>query len=322
MKKNQAIDRLRDEIRRRHYAMSTEKVYVLRVREFSSWCRAHPNGSHELKIRGYLTDMARRRNVSASTQNQALNAVIFFYKNVLRIEPGEIGEFPRAKRPKRLPVVLSRHEVRSLLDRLTGRNRLSAALLYGCGLRISECVSLRIKDIDFDRHQINVRHGKGGKDRYLPLPSTEVSALHHQIEEAAKWYRIDKDEGYSGVEIPYALEKKYRNIGDSWPWFWLFPSHSRSTDPRSGVYRRHHMHHSALQKAIKRAGKSAGITKHFGPHDLRHSFATHLLEDGTDIRTLQELLGHAHVSTTQIYTHVLNRGSSGVISPLERLQAK
>lgn len=320
MNSQQVKQQLVNEIRRRHYSMSTEKIYLLRAMEFMAWCRSHPAGSSEVKIRGYLTDLAVRRRVSASTQNQALNAVVFLYKHVLRQDVGTIGDFPKAKRPRRLPVVLSKPEVAALLSRMKGQSRLAAALLYGCGLRINECVSLRIKDVDFDRQTIVVRQGKGKKDRYLPLPPSEASALKHQIDQARRYYEMDQLEGHAGVQIPDALERKYSNIGTSWPWFWLFPSHNRSTDPRSGIYRRHHVHHSALQKAIKRAGQAAKIQKHFGPHDLRHSFATHLLEGGTDIRTLQELLGHKDLKTTMIYTHVMHRGSS-VISPLETLSA-
>lgn len=319
MNQKETIDKLKDEIRSRHYSMSTEKVYTQRVNEFIRWCISHPNGSHALKIRGYLTDMAVRRRVSASTQNQALNAVVFLYRHVLNISPGEIGDFPRAKRPRRLPVILSKEEIKGLLNRIAGQNHLAASLLYGCGLRINECVSLRIKDIDFGNHTIIVRHGKGGKDRYLPLPPSTETELRNQIDAARRWYELDHAEGYAGVQIPDALEKKYKGIGSSWPWFWLFPSHNRSVDPRSGVYRRHHMHHSALQKAIKRAGIAAKIAKHFGPHDLRHSFATHLLESGTDIRKIQELLGHANLKTTMIYTHVSTKGAAGVASPLEAI---
>ncbi len=315
---HQIIETAKQVARVRGLSLSTERTYAHWIRRYSHWCRQHPNGTPEQKARGFLTHLAVKQRVAPSTQNQALNALVFLYRDVQKKPLGEIGEFAYSKRQRNLPTVLSRQEIAGLLANMRGTNRLVASMLYGAGLRISECVSLRIKDLDFDQRMITVRQGKGKKDRHTPLPETLIEPLQAQIAKAQRYYNQGIRDGHAGVEVPYALERKYKDIDKSWGWFWLFPAHDYSTCPRTGVYRRHHLLPDSARKAIKRAGKEAGIAKHFGPHALRHSFATHLLEDGYDIRTVQELMGHKDVSTTQIYTHVLNRGS-GVRSPLESI---
>ena len=260
-----------------------------------------------------------RGNVAASTQNQALNALVFLYKQVLGYELGELDGFVRAKRPKRLPVVLDRVEVRGLLDRLDGTQHLMVGLLYGTGMRLMECVRLRVQDLDFSYSQLVVRDGKGQKDRVVPLPQRLVPPLHEHLERVQALHRKDLDQGFGEVFLPDALARKWPNAPKEWGWQYVFPSGRLSVDPRSGKTRRHHLHENGLQKAVKAAAQKAEITKKVNCHCLRHSFATHLLESGYDIRTVQELLGHADVSTTMIYTHVLNRGGQGVLSPLDGL---
>jgi integron integrase len=256
--------------------------------------------------------------VAPATQNQALSALLFLYREVLGIELPWMDEIRRAKRPQRLPVVLSRAEVDAVLGELHGVPWLMASLLYGSGLRLMECVRLRVQDIDFDRHEITVRQGKGGKDRRTMLPARLAAPLQAQLEEAQRVHRRDLAAGFGEVWLPAALARKYKGAPREWAWQYAFPANRRSLDPRSGVTRRHHLDESVLQRAVKGAVRSAGIRKPATCHTLRHSFATHLLEAGYDIRTIQELLGHKDVATTQIYTHVLNRGGAGVRSPLDR----
>jgi integron integrase len=273
----------------------------------------------ETEIAKFLSSLASDAHVSASTQNQALNALLFLYKEVLGKKIGLIQGVVRAKRPKRLPVVLSKEEVRRVLNRLEGTVWLTAVLLYGAGLRLLECCQLRVKDIDFGRNQIVVRAGKGNKDRYTILPEAVVEQLRKHLQTVKHQHEEDLKKGVGRVALPDALERKYPNAGKEWGWQWVFPATSHYTDRSTGEHRRHHLHETVLQKAFKEARIRAGIFKPAGCHTLRHSFATHLLEDGYDIRTVQELLGHNDVSTTMIYTHVLNRGGKGVQSPVERL---
>jgi integron integrase len=314
------LDQLRDRIRRKHLSLATEQAYV-------GWCRRfilfhnkrHPNEMGEAEIRDFLTDLAVTRNVAASTQNQALNALVFLYVHVLERSLGSFGEVERAKRPERLPVVLTREEVRGILSALTGVDRLLADLMYGAGLRVMEALRLRVKDVDFGQRHLLVRDGKGGKDRVALLPARAVEALRPHLERGKLIWERDREAGLPGVELPFAIAEKYPAAGAEWGWQWVFPSGQLSVDPRSGVRRRHHLNETTIQRAVKAAARLAGVVKPATPHTFRHSFATHLLEDGADIRTVQALLGHAEVSTTMIYTHVLNRGPSGVVSPLDRL---
>jgi integron integrase len=255
-----------------------------------------------------------------STQSQALNALVFYYTQALGVEVGELAEFARARRPRRLPVVLTRREVRALLDAMGGTRQLMARLLYGTGMRLMECVRLRVKDVDFGYLQITVRDGKGGKDRVVPLPEGLVAPLTQHLTGTRALFDDDRARGLGEVFLPDALARKYPNAARDWSWQFVFPSGRLSVGPRSGTTRRHHLHETGLQRSIRQACVVAGITKKVSTHCLRHSFATHLLEHGYDIRTVQELLGHADVSTTMIYTHVLNRGGRGVRSPLDSLE--
>ncbi len=270
------------------------------------------------EVEAFLTRLATRENVAASTQNQALAALLFLYREVLGQELPWMDDIRRAKKPLRLPTVLTREEVAALLDAMNGVAWLMASLLYGAGLRLMECVRLRVQDIDFVRHEITVRQGKGGKDRRTMLPALAVEALQRQLAEAQRLHARDLAAGFGAVFLPHALERKYPNAAREWAWQYVFPASERSMDPRSGVERRHHLHETVLQRAVKNAVRRARIAKPATCHTLRHSFATHLLERGADIRTVQELLGHSDVRTTQIYTHVLNRGGSGLASPLDR----
>ena len=270
------------------------------------------------EIERFLTSLAVDGSVSASTQNQALSALLFLYKQVLGVELPWLDGIERAKKPQRLPVVLTRPEIAALLGELTGTPWLMASLLYGAGLRLMECVRLRVKDVDFGKGELIVRQGKGGKDRHTMLPGTLVAPLQAQMEEARRIHQRDLDAGFGRVWLPDALARKYPRANAEWGWQYVFPASVRSCDPRDGEERRHHLDESRLQRAVKQARVRAGLAKPATCHTLRHSFATHLLEDGYDLRTIQELLGHADVSTTQIYTHVLNRGGRGVMSPLDR----
>ncbi len=280
--------------------------------------KRHPRDMGAREVEAFLTLLATRGKVAAATQNQALSALLFLYREVLGQDLPWMENIRRAKRPERLPVVLTTDEVRQILDRMSGVNQLMASLLYGSGLRLMECVRLRVQDIDFVRHEITVRAGKGGKDRRTVLPTTSIEGLQTQLARTRIVHEHDLDAGHGSVWLPAALERKYTNASMEWIWQYVFPARSRSIDPRSGVERRHHLDEKSLQRAVRAAVQAAAIDKHATCHTLRHSFATHLLESGSDIRTIQELLGHADVSTTMIYTHVLNRGGSGVLSPLDR----
>ena len=315
------LDQVHEAIRRLHYSRRTDEAYVHWIKRFIYWSgKRHPATLGEAEVTGFLSHLATERNVAAATQNQALAALLFLYKQVLGQDLPWLDGMVRAKRPVRLPVVLSAGEAQSLLSQLKGTPWLMASLLYGSGLRLTECLRLRVKDVDFAYRQILVRDGKGQKDRVTMLPESLVQALHVQLGEAKRLHSIDLREGYGEVHLPYALARKYPRAGWEWAWQYVFPSTKRSVDPDDGVIRRHHLDDSMLARWIKEATRDAGITKPVSAHVLRHSFATHLLQSGYDIRTVQELLGHADVSTTMIYTHVLNKGGRGVRSPLDRAE--
>jgi len=307
------------EIRRRGYAYRTEQTYEQWICRFVLFCKgASPEKLGATEVKLFLDYLAIRRHVSASTQNQALNALVFLYKQVLGNELGELEAFVRPKRPRNLPVVLTHQEVNALLAELKGTHHLLGSLLYGTGMRLLEVLRLRVQDIDFGYQRIHVHQAKGKKDRYVPLPNTLVDDLHRQIEEEGQIQVQDVAAGYRVEILPDALARKYPNAGHELKWQFLFPSGRLAVDPHGGAIRRHHLHESALQKAIKRAATASNTHKRVGCHTLRHCFATHLLEANYDIRTVQELLGHANVSTTMIYTHVLNRPGVGVFSPLDQ----
>lgn len=319
MNLNQTIEAARNVIRFRHMSYRTEQAYLHWIKRYGHWCRDHSVGGHEDKVRAFLTHLARERDVSASTQNQALNAVVFLYKQVLQQDVGDFSGFHPARLPRHLPVVLSQAEVGTLLSHLTGMHWIIAALLYGAGLRLNECLSLRVKDIDFSRKVIMVRDGKGAKDRAVMLPGSVSEPLRHHLDDVRRIHARDLAVGLGGAYMPGALGRKYPAAAKEFGWQFAFPASRPGPDPRTGEIRRHHLHDSAMSKAIRTARLAARIHKPVGAHTLRHSFATHLLENGTDIRTIQQLLGHADVSTTQIYTHVAERGAAGVTSPLERI---
>lgn len=312
------LDQVHDAIRRLHYSRRTEEAYAHWIKRFIIWSgRRHPATLGEPELSAFLSHLAVERNVAAATQNQALAALLFLYKQVLGRDLAWLDGMVRAKRPVRLPVVLSPLEAEALLAQLKGVHGLMAGLLYGSGLRLMECLRLRVKDVDFAYRQILVRDGKGEKDRVTMLPERLVQTLHAQLGEAKRLHSIDLREGHGEVHLPYALARKYPRAGYEWAWQYVFPSEARSVDPDGGVIRRHHLHDSVLHRALKQAAANAGLTKPVSAHVLRHSFATHLLQSGYDIRTVQELLGHSDVSTTMIYTHVLNKGGRGVCSPLD-----
>ena len=312
------LELVRRHLRLKHYSIRTEEAYVHAIRRFILFHgKRHPREMGAEEVRQYLSHMAGRMNVSASTQNQALSALLFLYREVLGISLPRVEGIERAKRPARVPTVLTREEVGRLLSHLKGTHRLMASLLYGAGLRLMECVRLRVKDLDFGYGQITVRDGKGEKDRRTILPGALAHLLEKQLERARILHREDLARGYGRVHLPYALGRKYPAASTEWGWQWVFPSARLSVDPRTGEVRRHHASEDVFQRAVKEAVARAGVRKKASCHTLRHSFATHLLEDGYDIRTIQELLGHADVSTTMIDTHVLNKGGRGVRSPLD-----
>ena len=315
------IVRFRDAIRSRHYSLRTEQAYWYWIRYFIFFHgRRHPAEMGAEEVTAFLNWLATERNVAAATQNQALSALLFLYQKVLGVELPWLASLMRAKRPVRVPAVLTEAEVRRLLGELHGVKWLMAALLYGAGLRQAECLALRVKDVDFAYRHIVVRDGKGARDRVVPLPEATVQPLHEHLGRVRTLHRRDIDEGYGEVWLPHALARKYPRAARQWAWQFLFPSKNRSVDPRSGAVRRHHLYPDTLGRAIKQASNAAGIVKPVSCHTLRHSFATHLLERGHDIRTVQELLGHSDASTTMIYTHVMNKGARGVRSPLDRLE--
>jgi integron integrase len=312
------LDVVRQAIRRRHYSYRTEETYLHWIRRFILFSgKRHPRELGEREVTAFLNDLVARRHVAAATQNQALAALLFLYKEVLVQPLPWLEALEHAKQPVRRPTVLTAAEAQQLLSRLRGTRWLMASLLYGAGLRLRECLKLRVKDVDFGYRQILVRDGKGGKDRVTMLPAVIVELLKAHLERAKVLHDTDLAEGCGDVELPDAIARKYPRAPYEWGWKFVFPSHKRSVDPRSGAIRRHHVYENFLIRAVKEAARSAGITKHVSCHTLRHSFATHLLESGYDIRTVQELLGHSDVSTTMIYTHVLNKGGRGVKSPLD-----
>jgi integron integrase len=310
---------VRARCRVKHYSLRTERAYLYWIRRFIvANQKRHPRELGATEVEAFLSSLATREDVAASTQNQALSALLFLYREVLGMRLPWMESVVRAKRPQRIPTVLSREEVTRLLAMLDGPCWLLGSLLYGTGMRLMESLRLRIKDVDFDRNEICVRNGKGGKDRRLPLPRALREALSQRVEQVRVRHEQDLATGLGAVYLPHALERKYQNAAREFGWQYLFPAAQLSVDPRSGLQRRHHLDEAVLQRAVKAARTRAGIDKPATCHTLRHSFATHLLEMGHDIRTVQELLGHKDVATTQLYTHVLNRGAGGVLSPLDR----
>jgi integron integrase len=319
--KPRLLDQVRAAIRSRHYSRQTEKTYVYWVKYFIYFHgKRHPVELGAQEVSAFLSWLATERNVAAATQNQALSALLFLYKHVLGRDLPWLDDLVRAKRPVRLPVVLSEAEVRAVLAHLEGVKWLMASLLCGAGLRLNECLKLRIKDVDFAYRQILVSDGKGAKDRVTMLPEAVVQPLQVYLGKVRILHQRDRAQGYGETWLPHALARKYPRAGYEWGWQFVFPSGNRSADPETGVIRRHHVYPDAISRAIKRAVRAAAITKPVSCHTLRHSFATHLLQSGQDIRTVQELLGHSDVSTTMIYTHVMNKGARGVRSPLDRLE--
>lgn len=314
------LERLKNAIRTMHYSVRTEKVYLDWASRFMYFHKtADQNKLNAHKISEFLEFLALERHVAASTQNQALNALAFFFNNVLGIDiSGQLG-FARAKRPQRIPTVLSKEDVKALLSRLDGIYALLAGITYGTGMRLMECLRLRVKDIDFSGNAITVREGKGAKDRIVPLPAKYKKALQEQLEITRKFHQQDLENGFGEASMPDALDRKYPAACSEWPWQYVFPSDRLSVDPRSNKVRRHHIHENSFQKAVKKAVQEVGLPSGVSVHTLRHSFATHLLEAGYDIRTVQELLGHSDVSTTMIYTHVLNRPGVKIKSPVDDL---
>ena len=318
--KKKLLDRVRDVTRLKHYSLRTERTYCDWIERFIRFHgMRHPAEMAEPEVGEFLTDLARVGNVSASTQNQALSALLFLYKEVLRQEIGWLKQVERAKKPARLPVVLSRDEVHEIFAHLHGTARLMAGLLYGSGLRLMECVRLRVKDVDFAYARITVRDTKGGRDRVTMLPVNLAAPLQRHLQKVKAQHEQDLADGFGEVWLPDGLARKYPNAAREWSWQFVFPSSRISVDPRSQVKRRHHINESALQQAVKKAVRAARLTKPASCHTFRHSFATHLLENGYDIRTVQDLLGHKDVSTTMIYTHVLNKPGIGVKSPLDHI---
>ena len=311
-------DQVRDRIRTKHYSLRTETQYTQWIKRFILFHgKRHPQAMGSAEIEAFLTHLAVAGKVSASTQNQALSALLFLYKEILSIDLPWLNEIVRAKQPQRLPTVLTRTEVQAILVRMSGTYGLMANLLYGTGMRLMECVRLRVKDVDFERGEIFIRDGKGAKDRITMLPELLAGPLQAYLLQRRVLFDDDIRLGKASVYLPDALERKYPNAATDWIWQYIFPSGSFSIDPRSSVERRHHIDEKLLQRAMKKAVQTSGITKLATPHTLRHSFATHLLDSGYDIRTIQELLGHKDVHTTMIYTHVLNKGGRGVRSPLD-----
>lgn len=315
------FEQVRGVIRLKHYSIRTEQSYIGWIKRFILFHnKRHPRDMGAEEVTQFLTDLAVRGNVAASTQNQALNAIVFLYKEVLKIDLPWMDNIHRAKKPSRLPVVFTRNEVKRLLAQLDGTLWLMASLIYGSGMRLMECVRLRVKDVDFHYKQIIIRDAKGQKDRVTMLPESLIEPLRNHLLRVKERHDQDLQEGFGRVYLPYALDRKYSNAAQEWGWQYVFPARSRSRDPRTNIIRRHHYVEDSLQRALKKAIRRAGIIKPGTTHVLRHSFATHLLEDGYDIRTLQDLLGHQDLNTTMIYTHVLQKGGRAARSPLDRME--
>jgi integron integrase len=326
-KSSRLLDQLREVIRYKHYSLRTEEAYTYWVTFYIRWHGRngqlrHPRDMGADEVQQFLAMLATQRRVSVSTHNQALSALLFLYREVLGVQLPWLNDLQRPTRPKRIPSVLTVAEVSALLGAMTGVQRLLAQLLYGTGMRLNEGLRLRVKDVDFDRRVLVVREGKGGKDRVVMLPQSLDAALRSQLAESRMLWERDRQQQQPGVEVPDALAVKYPDLGQRWGWFWVFPSPKLSVDPRSRIERRHHLYEERLQRAIKLASAAAQIHKPVSVHTLRHSFATHLLQAGTDIRTVQELLGHSDVSTTMIYTHVLKVAAGATASPLDTLAAQ
>ena len=319
-KPGKLLDQIREVMRYHHYAIRTEQTYIKWILDYIRFNGTrHPREMGKPEVERFLSHLAINRKVASSTQNQALNAILFFYNHVLDMPLDDHIAAPRSKKPKNLPTILSQSEISRFFQYINGTNELMAKLLYGAGLRLMECVRLRIKDVDFDNHQIIVRDGKGGKDRATVLPKVVQDDLRHHLKRVRKLFEQDLAEGCADVYMPHALARKYPGAGKTWIWQWVFPAKNCSKDPRTGKVRRHHTHETGLQKAVAKAAKKADISKRVSPHTLRHSFATHMLEAGKDIRRVQELLGHADVRTTMIYTHVMSINFETLGSPLDDL---
>ena len=319
-KQPKLLDRMREAIRVRHYSLSTERTYLHWVKRFIYFHqKRHPAEMGAAEIEAFLSSLATELSVSASTQNQAMHAILFLYRDVLGVTLPWLDGITRAKVSKRLPVVLTVAEVQRLMRHVDGTNGLIVKLLYGTGMRIKEALRLRVKDVDFSRGEIIIREGKGGKDRVTMLPSALAGELQTHLIERRRWHDIDLATGHADVELPDAISRKYPRAAMEWAWQYIFAAPGYSTDPRTGSVRRHHWSERNIQRAVKVAAEAANIGKLAHPHSLRHSFATHLLEAGYDIRTVQELLGHSDVAATMIYTHVLNKGGHGVVSPMDRI---
>ena len=320
LRATQLLDQIRERIRYKHYSLRTEQAYVQWVRMFVKWHGLrHPRDMGQLEIEGFLAMLANERRVAAATHNQALSALLFLYREVLGMDLPWLDGVQRPRTPKRIPSVLTVAEVAALLSALPADMALLARLLYGTGMRLMEGLRLRVKDVDFDRGVVVVRQAKGDKDRVVMLPRSLAAEMRQQVLAARALWEQDRQAQRGGVDVPHALETKYPGVGQRWGWFWMFPASSLSVDPRTGVWQRHHLYEERLQRALKKAVAQAGICKPVSVHTLRHSFATHLLQSGTDIRTVQELLGHSDVSTTMIYTHVLKVAAAGTASPLDSL---
>jgi integron integrase len=303
----------------RHYSIRTERTYAHWIRRYILFHgKRHPREMGAEEITAFLSSLAEELNVAPATQNQALSALLFLYKEVLQVDLPWLDQVRRAKKSPRVPTVLTQAEVRALLATLEGTHGLMARLIYGTGMRLMECVKLRVKDVELERREVYVRGGKGGRDRITMLPEAMVAPLREHLARVREIFLTDRAHELPGVELPYAMERKSPNAGKLWAWMWVFPAREISVDPRTRIRRRHHIFEQGLQRAISRGSRRAQIAKPVSTHTLRHSFATHLMEAGYDIRTVQELLGHKDVSTTMIYTHVLNRGGRGVVSPLDR----
>lgn len=314
------LDQVRQKVRFLHYSRKTEVAYVHWIKRFIFFNnKRHPKDMGEVEISSFLSYLANRENVAASTQNQALSAIVFLYKQVLRMDVDTLPEFQYANRPKRLPVVLTQLETKRVFQHLNEPYSIMVGLMYGAGLRLNECLSLRVLDIDFERFEITVRHGKGNKDRRTLLPEFILPGLKEAVAKTELYFKCDQNMGIDHVHLPNALSKKYPNAGKQLKWQYVFAAAKTSKDPVTGKTGRHHIHTKSVSRAISSAVRKAGIMKHVTAHVFRHSFATHLLENGYDIRTVQELMGHSHVNTTMIYTHVLNKGGLGVKSPIDCL---